>query len=386
MPLYLFRKSALLLFWPLLWACVEPFEPEDVDFRSVLVVDGFVSNSSETSIITLGRTASLETAEMIPEQGADVTVADDLGGVYCFMETKPGVYQSDTAVFTGRIGGRYQLSIVRASGHHYLSDTVALKQSPPIDSLYFEREMRLTDVAGVVEDGISIYVDAHDATGQTRYYRYDYIETHEVKLTYPGDWVFDNQQGAYRLKVPRLGVCYSSRRGSDILVANTSTLAEDRVKKLEIAYVATGDYRLSGLYSILVRQYALDERAYRYWYELQKTSESLGTLFDPQPYELQGNIRNVADPDEAVLGYFGAGAVSEKRLFADKKDLIAMGVYYPRDPCIAELDTPKNRQEFELFTSWGHLIAIIEPDIFISPECGDCRYYGTLEKPGFWPR
>ncbi|WP_416865786.1 MAG: DUF4249 domain-containing protein [Imperialibacter sp.] len=382
----LFTRFSCILIALLLSTCVEPFEPEDPGFKSVLVVDGFISNSTEPYTITLSRTAPLSSPGALPEAGAAVSVVDEEGEVYLFVETAPGVYQSDPNVFIGHIGGKYQLSIVASSGDQYQSDIVQLKQSPPIDSVYYERELRLTDVAGEVNDGISIFVDAHDSTGQTRFYRYDYIETYEVKLSYPGDWVADPTQDAFVVRNPRLGLCYATHPGSNILVANTSSYTEDRVKKLEVTYVSTGGYKLSGLYSILVKQYALSEPSYRYWYELQKTSESLGTLFDPQPYEIRGNIRQVNDPEAAVLGYFDAGAVSEKMLFVDKVTLLGQGVQYPSDPCIAELRYPLTAVDFGLYRQWDYLIAAIEPIVMIPAECGDCRYHGTLEKPAFWPR
>ncbi|WP_339814723.1 DUF4249 domain-containing protein [uncultured Imperialibacter sp.] len=376
----------IILLLVLLSTCVEPFEPEDPGFKSVLVVDGFISNSAEPYTITLSRTAPLSSPGALPEAGAAVSVADEEGGVYLFGETAPGVYQSDPRVFVGHVGAGYQLNIVTASGEQYQSDTVPLKQSPPIDSVYYERELRLTDVEGEVNDGISIFVDAHDSTGQTRFYRYDYTETYEVKLTYPGEWVYDPSQDANVIRNPKLGLCYATHPGGNILVANTSSYAEDRVKKLEVTYVSTGGYKLSGLYSILVKQYALSEPSYRYWYELQKTSESLGTLFDPQPYEIRGNIRKVNDPETAVLGYFDAGAVSEKMLFVDKVTLLGMDIQYPTDPCIARLGYPPTAVEFGLYQQWGYLITAVEPYVMIPAECGDCRYHGTLEKPAFWPR
>ncbi|WP_339794393.1 DUF4249 domain-containing protein [uncultured Imperialibacter sp.] len=370
----------------MLSTCVEPFEPEEPGFKSVLVVDGFISNSTEPYTIALSRTAPLSNPGALPEAGATVSVADDEGEVYLFRETVPGIYQSDPTIFVGRVGGKYQLSITTASGEQYQSDTVLLKQSPPIDSVYYERELRLTDVAGEMKDGISIFVEAHDSTGQTRFYRYDYTETYEVKLTYPGEWVYSPSQGAYTIRDPRLGLCYATHPGGNILVANTSSYTEDRVKKLEVTYVSTGGYKLSGLYSIQVKQYALSEPSYRYWYELQKTSESLGTLFDPQPYEIRGNVRQVNDPEATVLGYFDAGAVSEKMLFIDKVTLLGQGVQYPADPCIAELRYPLTAVDFGLYRQWDYLIAAIEPFVMIPAECGDCRYHGTLEKPSFWPR
>jgi len=379
-------RFSILLIALLPAACVEPFEPQDQSFESVLVVEGQITDRQQVYTIRLSQTAQLSSGDPLPESGASVSVTDQEGSVYCFEESFPGTYRSDSTEFTGRVGSQYQLTFVRTDGSQYQSDPITLKQSPPIDSVYYEVEQRLTEVTGEIKDGISIFVDAHDSLQQTRFYRYEYTETYEIKLRYPGDWVFSEQLGAYTLRKPSIGLCYATQPGTNILIANTSGYTEDRVRKLEVAYVATDGYKLSGLYSILVRQYALDEQAYSYWRQLQKTSETLGTLFDPQPYQIRGNIHRVDDNDEAVLGYFSAGAVSEKMLFVDHVELQAKDVRFPYDRCIAELDSLSETQGLDLFTQWGYLIAAIDPIIMISPECGDCRFQGTQEKPDFWPR
>ena len=93
-------------------------------------------------------------------------------------------------------------------------------------------------------------------------------------------------------------------------------------------------------------------------------------------------MRNTADPNEPVLGYFDASTVSQKRLFIYADSLPDMA--YPRDPCIAEIFSPGT--ELVLYLSWGYNIVSYPPTLQIAPaECSDCRLYGTMEVPPFWP-
>lgn len=367
-------------------SCIERFEPEVKNFKSLLVVDGFISDRNEPYSIKLSRTTPVDDSNPLPETGASVVVADAEGAEFEFAEASPGVYLSNPNQFTGIVNASYQLRIETRGGVSYLSEWVALKSSPAIDNVYWEREERVTDEAGVTTDGAAIFVGAHDTEGNTRYYRYDFIETYEIRPYYPSGWGVSEVTGEFGLRDPKVSLCFNSDTSQAILVTNTISLAEDRVSRHEVSYVGTEGYRLSGLYSILVRQYALDEKGFKYWSELQKTSETQGTLFDPQPYELRGNISNPADPEEAVLGLFDAGTVSEKRLYISKEELRELNVNYPRDPCRNELDSVKTAEEYYLFTTWGHLLVSIDPVTMIPPECGDCRYHGTLEKPEFWPQ
>ncbi len=362
------------------FACTEPFVPEVKEISNVLVVDGFISDSDEPYTVRLSRTQPLNESEALPEKSANVSVVDQEGQRHTFNETSTGVYQSEPSVFRGVSGNKYFLEIVTAEGKTYHSDEVILKKSPQIDSVYWERERRLTDVEGVTLDGVRILVDAHDPEGKTRFYRYDWTETYEIKVRYPK--ALDLINGEFVVPDTFPHICYTNDINKRILTANSYQLKEDRVSKFEVNYVSTESFRLRTLYSILVKQYALDEEGYTYWNELAKTSESLGTLFDPQPYQVRGNVRNTADPNEPVLGYFDASTVSQQRIFIYADSL--PDLEYPRDPCIAEIFSPGN--ELQLYLSWGYNIVSYPPTLQIAPaECSDCRLHGVMEAPLFWP-
>ncbi|MEQ8686142.1 MAG: DUF4249 domain-containing protein [Imperialibacter sp.] len=375
-----------------LWGCVEPFEPETGGFKSVLVVEGNISDADEPYLITVSRTAPLDASGAIPEKGAFVQVKDEEGAAFLFTEVAPGKYHSNPLDFIGCSGKNYTLSIITSSNQRYESDVVTLKPTPPIDSIYFEPEMRLTD-AGDSLDGIRIMVDAHDPLGTSEYYKYSWTETYEIRPHYPSyyEWNFSVTPPAFVRRNPEINLCFKTDTCRQVLVTSTANLKTDRVSEFEVNYVSTVSFRIKSRYSILVRQQTLSEKSFRYWSEVQKTSESLGTLFDPQPYQLTGNVHNIDDPEEPVLGYFDASSVAQKRIFIDReKDLRSLT--YPAEPCINQLKTfsPQEegdvfKDEFNLFISWGYLIVDAEGLLWAPPECADCRLYGTLEKPDFWP-
>jgi hypothetical protein len=79
--------------------------------------------------------------------------------------------------------------------------------------------------------------------------------------------------------------------------------------------------QLSVLYSIFVRQYALTEDGYNFLSLMQSNTESLGTIFDPQPSQLKGNIQCLTNPNEPVVGYVSAGTVQQQRIFISRNQL-----------------------------------------------------------------
>ena len=372
----------------LLTACIEKFEPEAAGFKSLLVVEGTITDQDEPYTIKLSQTQPLGANGSIPETSATVFVLNEEDQGFLFSEITPGIYQSDPEEFTGTYGASYRLYVTRAGGARYMSAPVVLKSNPGIERLHYERQVRLTD-SGDSLDGIKVLVDAFDATGQTKYYRYEWEETYEINPLYPTCCTFDaTQNPQYIFRDPKMKVCYTTQGSAAILLANTLGLAEDRVSSQEMTYVSTTGYRLRGLYSLLVRQYVLSQEGYRYWSELQKSSESLGTLFDPLPYELTGNVKNLEDANEPVLGYFDASAVVEKRLFVGRDDLTELR--YPRDPCLGTL-IGAGGPEGDLSRLLELGFQIVSPPGWDTPAllapgtCTDCRRYGTLEKPVFWP-
>lgn len=368
--------------------CVEPFTPAAEQSPKLLVVEGHISSDTAPYSIRLSRTQPLDAAGSVPESGATVVVSNDEGTNFEFTEVAPGLYQSDPDCFVGIVGSKYKLRVLTSEGRDYESHPVTLKATPPIDSVYYERDIRLTDVTGEELDGVKILVDSHDPQKQTRYYRYEWTETYQIKVPYPSQWELSPDY-AFVL-VEFFQICYNSAASKTILTAYTGQLAEDRVSGFELNFVSTVSYRLRSRYSLLVRQYALDAAGYRYWNELSKNSSNLGTLFDPVPYQLTGNVVNLDDPDEPVLGYFDASAISEKRIYVDRESLDALGVTYPLHPCIHELDTVKGGfNELLLRLSWGQKVVSIPglgtgALVTASPECTDCRLLASTEQPAFW--
>ena len=271
----------------LLLGCVEPFEADVGDFQSVLVVEGNISDANEPYLITLSRTAPLDAKGATPERNAIVRVIDGEGASFTLTESAPGKYHSNSLDFVGCPGKNYFLSVITSSNQRYESEIVTLKPSPPIDSIYFEREIRLTD-AGDSLDGVRIMVDTHDPLGTSVYYKYSWIETYEIRPHYPSfyEWDFSVTPAAFVRRNPEINLCFKTDTSRQVLIASTANLKADRVSEFEVNYVSTVSFRLKSQYSILVRQQTISEKSFRYWSEVKKTSESLGTLFDPQPLSL----------------------------------------------------------------------------------------------------
>ncbi len=68
-------------------------------------------------------------------------------------------------------------------------------------------------------------------------------------------------------------------------------------------------------------QHSITKDAYRYWEQVAKVANPNGTIFDPPPSPVRGNLFNVNDLDEIPLGYFEVAAVDTARYRLNTTDL-----------------------------------------------------------------
>jgi hypothetical protein len=289
----------------ILCSCVKSFMPEvKQNAGNYLVVDGKIVSNGE-STIKLSRTRSLsDTAENPPERNAQVYIESLDGDVYSLEMTSDGVYTSAGPAIN--VSEKYRLKILTESGGIYESDYVEVKQTPDIDSLQWDQDNA---------DNVDIYVNTHDATGSSRYYMWDYVETFEYHAAFQSYADFVNGQIVFLDPEQYTDVCYTTNNSNQILLGSSASLTEDVIQRKHVIKIPNDNSKISIRYSILVNQYALTADAYSYWQILRQNSEPGGEIFDPQPSQLHGNIHCISDPEEPVIGFISACAVKQKRIF-----------------------------------------------------------------------
>ena len=367
-------------------ACVEPIDLKSISYENRLVVEGHISDIGRPQQIRLSRTNALDNRTLTGESGANIIVETKSGEKIQFHEIKPGVYESPS--FAGVVGEGYTLSITTANGRKYKSEQVVLKDVPPIGKINAE-------FVTSPQRGIKISLDTEDPQNKTHYYRWDYVETYEIHTPYPSNyWVPPGTDSAV-WRFDRIDQCWASDTLREVLIRSTRAQEQDKVIGFQLRFIPEDSYVFRVKYSILVQQYALSERAYKYW-ELTKTfNETQGSLADVQPGTITSNIVGVTDPKETVLGYFDASGVAEQRVFFNHKDFKDDGYERPefRSSCfelvpifvvVTEIG-PYLEQHGHQYQIWdaigfwpfGHL------ELF-PIWCLDCRDLGPAVKPSFW--
>jgi hypothetical protein len=158
-------------------------------------------------------------------------------------------------------------------------------------------------------------------------------------------------------------VCYIKRpiKNEELKIFSSEGLDEGTLKGLQVAKVSA--YPLWEHYEkhfYNVAQHAITKEAYEYWETVKKIAQPSGSIFDTPPAPIPGNIYNVNDPDEQVLGFFELSAVDTVRTRTFYQDLEPLAII---DRC------PSN--------NW---------QAYNDPACCQCLILknSELERPSYW--
>jgi len=370
-------------------SCVEPFTPKVAQENlNILVVDGFVNATDRSATVRLSRSQPISELELAdPETKATVTINASTGNSYSLLENELGEYTAkELALEKSAV---YTLHIKTASGREYVSDTISIKSTPPIDSLGFS-----ISSSG---ETLSVHVNSHDTERKTRYYGWDYIETYQYYAADSSQYTFVKKVPIPRTEEESVFSCWKTEDPTSISIGTSISLVEDVITRKSILSIAKGSSKISTRYSVLVKQRALTAQEYTFLNDLRKTTESLGGIFGTTPITVLGNIRSINNEDEPVLGFFSGSEIKEKRFFIEYEDM-PPDFRSPRiigceseltcpifpDPiagpplfCVSLDDLPENTI----------ILRLLDQNFyeFTSAECGDCRLQGgTTKRPDFW--
>ncbi len=378
-------------------ACIEPYTPKNIsESTNLITIDGNLNTVDHLAVVKISHPSILNSDDPLkPESGASVTIQSREGNIFTLSETSPGVYSSDQVTIP--TGSYCQLRVTTSDGGSYQSPMVEMKGTPPIDSVYFN----------FLRDGTEILVDTHDPDAQSIYYQWLFEETWEYTAAYQSFFklvyipVLGRNAAVPRSTSEFVYRCYKTVPSTRITIGTTEQLDVDRVSRKRLVLIPVSDQKLSVRYSILVKQRAITREEYTYLQQLQRTTESVGGLFDAQPSQVFGNIETIGNTRGTAIGYFSGGATHQQRVYLGFYDLPSqLLIPTPKGTCM--LDTVcslparyaaiKCSVDLDNLSPSEYIIAEV-PQIGLTPtgftkttsDCADCRQQGgTLERPSFW--
>ena len=223
------------------------------------------------------------------------------------------------------MGNTYTLNIITFNGRIYQSTPQTILPNPEIDSVSYEYRRLPSADPVTFSTGVDVFASWQDPAETENFY----------------SW---RVNGIYKIETPlKTGVCCLFDP-SDNTSATTCFIHETNLPGNELAFsdvqsngaaitqrvgfVSDDGLRFASRsldpnkqYYIEVEQWALSGEAFAFTSLLSSQLEIDGDIFDPPPAEIRGNISNINDPDEIVIGFFGAYSVQKKGVFVKRDDL-----------------------------------------------------------------
>jgi hypothetical protein len=368
--------------------CIVPYDIELTGFDQVVVVDGVVTTQFKKHKIILGYTFPIEYAQSSSLQGAQVWVEDNVGTMYNFIENSPGEYYSELE-FAARDDRDYQLFFKTEEGKLYQSDKNRPISSPPIDSIFNRYADIIPSNSSEQENGIQFFLDSHDPAGSAKHFRYEWEETYKIVTPYTSVLQYDIDRDEVIERETPINICYSGNTSTALILGTSVGSSVNRIAEMPIRFVSGETDILRNRYSILVRQFAVNNGTYNY-YQRIKDSERRGSLFDEQQGSVIGNVSSVDNPAETVLGNFEVSGVSVKRVFFDFADLDEQLLFPYRYSCTPDKIVGTSRDSLLFYVQRGYNI-LTPPVLDADPQitlglsyCTDCTTFASSIKPDFW--
>jgi len=392
-------KPFLLLILVLsITTCIDPFNPDIKGREALLVVDGLLTNENRSYTIRLSKTTPSQNDEPVMVSGAFMTITDQNGTESRLSETSSGIYRTDSLSFRGEAGSTYTLYIRTTDGTEYKSDPSVMYSVQPIDSIIYLKDQEILNNTTEILDGIRIFLNSENSGGG-KYFRWIYDEWWKFSVPNPKRYNYidpDNIPEVDTLKQ----VCYAHYGSDEIIIHSGESSQTDRIEKEPVLFVASNQSdRLLMQYCIDIKQLSLSPVEFQFWEQLKEISEGGGDIFDKQPFTITGNVHNISNPSESVLGYFQVSALEEKRIYILPSDLETLNLPEYKYECERIEKGPGDYpyyvtfdQIYESNTSTGYIF--IEPVYnmmlaltklaFAKPACAICTSRGSLTKPDFW--
>lgn len=346
------RRSLLMLCIVIfLGSCVDEITLSGSESQSFTVIQGKLSpDKAEVKISEVSGFGESQTE--VPVSEADIFLKDQLGNQWQLFITEPGIYVTDMNLGEDDYGKRYHIE-VSYNGKSFQSEPEEFIEAPAPESISAEliRRDELNESNNIVSKAYMRYLISTPITSSNQ------SESVSLLWEFEETYRFIEAQPPSPL-IPQFTCYVTEREGRDLIsVFDRSGIQGDEISSYPI-FENEIDYRYAVGNYLTVFQNSLTDNAFRYWKEVSLVAEREGSIFEPPPGQVTGNIRNINDPNDQALGYFYVADIEIIRILVST----------------AEAGAPNS------FCSG-------EGDYFQAPErCRDCLVINnsTYQLPSFW--
>lgn len=310
MRLLLFIATGFLLFST---ACIREINLSTASSGNagVLVVDGDFTDTYGPHRLTLSRPSPYGQSVFEPVRDATVLLFDDQGNEAAYLprydaENDRYFYELPALAFQGIQGRAYRLEITLSDGNRYRSEPQTMPGRVDADTILLEgKTITKVSTADVVIEQKTAVVQLRTSIpndGRPYFLRWD---AHSV-------YFFIELQKPGSIPPPR-HTCYPTDYfnaqkivAQDARGSNGQTIVKEIGSKIV-------DFSFESSQYFTVIQRSIGQQAYEYWTRIGKVADPQGSVFDPPPAPVPGNLININNPADQPLGFFEVAAVDTIR-------------------------------------------------------------------------
>jgi len=314
------------LFLLFLTACIDPFETEVQKGQQYLTIDGTITSAAGIHRVRLTRGdtyGSVFQGLIRPVTGATVIVRDNLGVVTFLAESAEdrGFYDTPST-FAAVVGRSYSLQIQLVDGKVYSSFPEKVQAATPIKTLtYLSKRI---PVEGEINDasGVQLIVELDDPADQNNFYYFRNSEATYVLETRPDLYHTPPQPDILPAPKDCCISCFQTETvGNQSYFISSDDNFNGLSTRLVAGFIPDNGLRFVKTYRADLRQLSVTQEAYRFLRLVKQQSEISGSVFDPPPANIRGNMISLDDPEEVVLGFFIAAGESQRRVYIKNSQL-----------------------------------------------------------------
>ena len=281
-------------------SCIDPFTIELEEGQVFLVVDGEFTPEKRPHLLELYYTNSQVSRRRTPTEGATIELVSGEGERELYTEIDKGIYQLKGEKIEGEENGEYFVKIKLVNGAEYQSVPAKMPRQIKGDSAYIRFNfLEETLITGAITKTsfLEVFVDSPLPQNDS-----DYWLKWEVSTLYSFPEIMCGPLG------PPPDICFIPGKNDpqQLMLLNGERFGNGRVERLKVneKRLVSNNFEYRGRHYFLVNQQSINKETYDYWEKVNRVANQTGSIFDAPPAGIPGNIYNVNDPEEMVLGYF----------------------------------------------------------------------------------